>query len=562
MRPVLRRAALAAACVSALALALAGCGNHVASNAPITYAPADTPYLFANTKAVPGDVANAWGQANDKLMSMRIQQLGHFADAFGQKDPGVATVLDAIRDELADVHSVKDMEQATGFSRSALYAFYGIGDVPVMRVELASPDAFKAFWSRVEKRAGVTTPTAKIGAQNYWVIGGNDAKLHLLVAIEDKQLVLTAAPANASEDLLKQLLGLTKPSSNAVDRLARIDSDNGYGEYGSGYVDLPKLFANLFDGKDPVTREFAKDLGGDATANPACASEFASLAGQAPLASIGFTTYTAKEIRGGVDVQLSSALLGALTALKQPVPGMGEQSDHSMFDMVLALPLEKWQAFIKGRAEAAAAKTYQCPALQSLNKFANTAANPPVQMPPEAASMLGFRVVLDKWDIGPQIAGRVLVASSNPAELAQKIQQTMPQFALKSITTDGKPVAFDLPSRLQAMLGGGNQGWIAANANALVVGIGDGEDAKLGNALNAPAGNGDTLLRMHFDGKMYPLLGSWISRFAAAMPATSQAQVQQQVAAFNLMGEMIQSADMDVKLDGKGLHIDSVVEHR
>lgn len=560
MHPVLRRAALAAACASAFALA--GCGSHVASNAPVTYAPADTPYLFANTKGLPGDIADAWGQANDKLMSMRIQQLGHFADAFGQKDPEVATVLNAIKDELAGVHSAKELAQATGFSRSVLYAFYGIGDVPVMRVELASPDAFRTFWSRVEKRAGVTTPTAKLGGQDYWVIGGNDAKLHLLVAIEDKQLVVTAAPANASEDLLKQLLGLAKPSSSAVDRLARIDSDNGYGEYGSGYVDLPKLFANIFDGKDTVTREFAKDLGGDASGNPACASEFASLASQAPLASIGFTTYSAKEIRGGVDVQLSPALLGALTALKQPVPGMDEKSDASMVDMVLALPLEKWQTFIKGRAEAAAAKTYQCPALQSLNKFAQTAAKPPVQMPPEAASMLGFRVVLDKWDIGPQIAGRMLVASSNPAELAQTIQQTMPQFALKSISTDGKPVAFDLPPKLQAMLGSGNQGWIAASGNALAVGIGDGEDAQLGNALNAPAGNGDTLLRMHFDGKMYPLLGSWISRFAAAMPATSQTQVQQQVAAFNLMGEMIRSADMDVKLDRKGLHIDSVVEHR
>ena len=559
MRPVLRRAALAAACVSALLLV--ACGKHVASNAPITFAPADTPYLFANTKGVPGDIADAWGQANDELMSMRIQQLGQFADAFGQRDPEVAAVLNAIKDELANVHSAKDVAQTTGLSRSALYAFYGIGDVPVMRIELVSPDAFKAFWARVEKRAGVATPVATLGKQSYWMIGGSGVKLHLLVAVEDKQVVATLAPVNASEELLKKLLGLTKPSSNAADRLARIDSDNGYGEYGSGYVDLPKLFANVFDGKDAVTREFANDLG-NYPPNPACASEFASLASQAPLASVGFTSYTAKEIRGGVDVQLSPALLGALTALKQPVPGMDERSDQSMFDMVLALPLQKWQAFVKGRAEAAAARTYECPALQSLNKFAQTAANPPVQMPPETASMLGFRMVLDKWDIGPQIAGRMLVGSSNPAELAQKIQQTMPQFALKSIPLDGKPVAFDLPARLQATLGGGNQGWIAANANAIAVGIGDGDGAQLANALNAPAGNGDTLLRMHFDGKMYPLLGSWISRFAAAMPATSQAQVRQEVAAFNLMGKMIQSADMDVKIDAKGLHVDSVVRHR
>ena len=560
MRPALRHAVLAAACVSALVLA--GCGKHVASNAPITFAPVDTPYLFANFKGAPEDVTEAWGQANDAVMAARIQQLGKMAELVGQKNPEVAKVLDAIQAELANVHSSKELAQTVGFSQSSLYAFYGIGDVPVARIELASPDAFKAFWARVEKRAGMAAPTATLDKQSYWVIGGADAKVHFLVAIEGNQLVASIAPANASEAMLKQLLGLAKPSSNVSDRLAGIDSQHGYSDYGSGYIDLPKLFANLYDGKDAITQEFAKDMGG-ALASPACASEFASIANQAPLASVGFQTYSAKEIRGSLDVNLSSSLLGALTALKQPVPGMDEASNDSMFDMVMALPLQKWQTFIKGRAEAAAAKTYQCPALQSLNNFARTAANPPVQMPPEAASLLGFRMVLDKWDIGPQIAGRALVASSNPAELVQKIQQTMPQFALKTIPTDGKPVAFDLPPRMQAMLGGNsNQGWIAANSNALAVGIGDGEDAKLGGTLTAAAGNGDKLLRMHFDGKMYQLLGSWMGRFAAMAPAASQAQVQQQVALFTQMGKMVESGDIDVRLDDKGLHLETDVKHR
>jgi hypothetical protein len=361
--------------------------------------------------------------------------------------------------------------------------------------------------------------------------------------------------------MLKQLLGLTKPSSDASDRLSGLNGKHDYSDYGSGYVDLPKLFANLYDGKDAITQEFAKDVGG-ALADPACASEFASIANQAPLVSAGFQTYSAKEMRGSLDVKLSSSLLGALTALKQPVPGMDEAPGDSMFDMVMALPLQKWQAFIKGRAEAAAAKTYQCPALQSLNKFAKTAANPPVQMPPEAASLLGFRVVLDKWEAGPQIAGRALVASSNPAELVQKIQQTMPQFALKTIPADGKPVAFDLPPRLQAMLGGNNQGWIAANDKALAMGIGEGEEAKLGGTLSASAGNGDKLLQMHFDGKMYGIFASWLGRFAAMAPAATQAQVQQQVALFNQMSKMVESGDIDVKLDNDGLHFETDVKHR
>jgi len=559
MRPALRHAALAAACVSALVLA--GCGKHVASNAPITFAPADTPYLFANFKAAPEDVATAWGQANNAVMAARIQQLGKMAEAVGPGNPDVAKILDAIQTELANVHSSKELAQTVGFSQSSLYAFYGVGDLPVARIELASPDAFKAFWARVEKRAGITTPTATLDKQTYWVLGGADARMHVLVAIEDKQLVATLAPANASPGMLKQLLGLAKPSGNASDRLSGLNDKHGYSDYGSGYVDLPKLFANLYDGKDAITQEFARDVGGS-LANPSCASEFASIANQAPLVSAGFQTYSATEMRGSLDVKLSSSLLGALTALKQPVPGMDATASGSMFDMVMALPLQKWQAFIKGRAEAAAAKTYHCPALQSLNKFAKTAANPPVQMPPEAASLLGFRVVLDKWEAGPQIAGRAVVASSNPAELVQKIQQTMPQFALKTIPTDGQPVAFDLPPRLQAMLGGSNQGWIAANAKALAIGIGDGEEARLGDTLGASAGNGDKLLRMHFDGKMYGIFASWLGRFAAMAPAASQAQVQQQVALFNQMSKMVASGDVDVKLDNDGLHFETEMKHR
>ncbi|HEX5951989.1 MAG TPA: hypothetical protein VFY94_02325, partial [Rhodanobacteraceae bacterium] len=323
MRPALRHAALAAACVAALALA--GCGKHVAPDAPMTFAPADTPYLFANFKGTPEDVATAWGQANDAVIAARIQQLGKVAETVGQNNPDVAKILDAIQAELANVHSSKELAQAIGFSQSSLYAFYGIGDVPVARIALASPDAFKAFWARVEKRAGITAPTATLDKQTYWVLGGADAKVHVLVAIEDKQLVATLAPANASPDMLKQLLGLAKPTSNASDRLSGLNSKHGYGDYGSGYVDLPKLFANLYDGKDAITQEFARDVGG-ALANPACASEFASIANQAPLVSAGFQTYSAKDMRGSLDVKLSSSLLGALTALKQPVPGMDEAS--------------------------------------------------------------------------------------------------------------------------------------------------------------------------------------------------------------------------------------------
>lgn len=561
MRPVVRRIVVATVCVATVVIA--GCGKRVAANDPITFAPADTPYLIANFKRAPADAVAAWTPARSAGLPAPNQTVLDLAKRIAPRSPNAAAILDAMGVELASVHNPRDLAAATGFAWPALYAIYGIGDVPVLRTELASPDAFEAFWGRVEKRAGLAAPTATIEGQSYRLIGGDNAALHLLIAVEGKQLVATVAPAHASAAMLKTLLGLTKPAHDASDRLARIESRHGYrGDSGSGYLDLPRLFSNLFSGKDPVTQEFAKDLG-SSLADPACATEFASLAQQVPMITAGMHTYSASDARGSVDAQLSPVLLGALVALKQPVPGMDAQSDNSMFDLVLALPLQKWQAFLEGRAQAAAAKAYRCPALQPLNRFAATAANPPVQMPPEAASLVGFRVVLDLWENDPtRIAGRALVASSNPAALAQSIQQTLPQFALKTITTDGKPVAFEIPPNLQPMFGGGTQGWIAANQVALAAGAGAGEDARLPGMLGAPAGNGDRMLRMHIDGRMYDLFGSWIGRFAAMAPGTTQAQIQQQTAAFQQLAKIVATEDIVVTLDAKGLHFEGDVRHR
>ncbi|MGH8112984.1 MAG: hypothetical protein ACREPL_13865 [Rhodanobacteraceae bacterium] len=558
MRPILVRAVLVAAC--AAALTLAGCGRRPPANAPIAWAPADTPYLVAKIQATPSDVAEAW--TNGALIDARIRQLGSYARLVGADSPALAKVLDAVEGELADVHSLKALTRATGLSESAPFAFYGIGDAPVIRYELESPDAFRAFWKRVENRAGTVTPTATLDGQSYWVIGGADARVHILVAIEGSQVVATVAPAAASADLLKPLLGLAKPARSAADRLGRIDSRHDYLESStSGYIDLPKLVANLADGKDAVTHAFAKAVGVPA-ADPTCAGELQSLARQVPLATGGMHTYTTKQASGSLDVELSPELRGALDVLKQPVPGMAETGDHSIFDVVLAAPVQKWHAFIKGRAEAAASQTYQCPALKSLNDFAKTAANPRVQMPPEADSLLGFRVVLDTWTDGGQVAARGLVASSDPAALTRQIQQTLPQFALKTIPTDGKAVSFDVPPRLAAMLGGSAQGWVAANSYALALGVGAGEGAKMPATLTAEAGNGDRLMRVHLDGRVYALLGDWLGRLAGGVPGTSQAQIQQQAAALSEMGKLVASGDMDVKLDGTGLHLEADVKHR
>ncbi|HET9836159.1 MAG TPA: hypothetical protein VFP88_07455, partial [Rhodanobacteraceae bacterium] len=336
----MRSIALVSACASLLLLA--GCGNKAKDTAPLSFAPEDTPYLYANFEPLPDDVAKAWRNRADALRPFSAQSYQRMADVLRTGSPELADELQAVGAELQSDKSAQQLVQHTGLSPKAHIALYGIGIVPVLRFELSDPQAFRAFIARVEKRVGHPFKTAELDGQKYWVNGYGSDKLNFLLAIEGDQAVATLAPADADPALLKQLLGLTKPEHSAADRLSNIDGAQGYTEYGSGYLDLPKLLARLSNPKDPVTLAYATALGAPApSSDPSCPAEFASIGAQMPLASFGYQQFEADHVRGSLDISLSAPLRGLLANLKQPVPGMAAGSDDSLFDLVLAFPLQK-----------------------------------------------------------------------------------------------------------------------------------------------------------------------------------------------------------------------------
>lgn len=559
----MRRFALVSACASLLLLA--GCGRKtVEDTAPLSFAPADTPYLYANFKPLPDDVRQAMNKRTFALMQYSAASYKRMAQVLAANNPDLARVLDEVATEMAGIKTPQQLEQTTGFSQQAHFAFYGIGLAPVARVELANPDAFRGLLARIEKSIGQPFAVAKLDNQDYWNIGGAGDKLHLLLAIEpNKQLVATLAPANADPALLKQLLGLSKPEHSAAARLSDIDGARGYSDYGSGYLDLPKLLARLSDSKDPVTLAYAAALGAPApSSDPSCPAEFASIGAQIPLASFGVEQFEADHIRASLDVSLSAPLRGMLANLKQPVPGMAASPDGALFDFVLALPLEKVRAFWQARAQAVAAQPYKCPTLASLNEgFKSMAATLQAQLPPQVSSLLGVRVVLDQLVLGSspaaptQFAARLQVASTDPNALLQLAQKNLPQLAITDVKADDKPIAVTLPPQLQSLGGGASQGWIAADQHSIGVAVGKDEDAKLASMLTADAGDGSGLVRMHFDGKLYDTFADFSDSMIARMPPAMQPQLQQQGAMMRLYAKWLRSVDSKVTLDDEGMHM-------
>jgi hypothetical protein len=557
----MRTIALVSACVSLLLLA--GCGKKAENTAPLSFAPADTPYLYANFKPLPDDVAKAWRSRADALRTSSAQGYDRLADLLRSGSPDLARELEAVGAELESAQSAQQLQQQTGLAPGMRVALYGIGLAPVLRFELSDPQAFRAFVARVEKRVGHPFKTAELDGQKYWVNGYGSDKLNFLLAIEGNQAVATLAPTDADPALLKQLLGLTKPEHSAADRLADIDAAQGYSDYGSGYLDLPKLLAHLSNPKDPVTLAYAAALGAPApSSDPSCPAEFASIGAQVPLASFGYQQFEADHVRGSLDVSLSAPLAGMLANLKQPVPGMAASSDDSLFDLVLAFPLKKIRAFWQARAQDVAAQPYKCPTLAGLNEgFKSMATSLKQQMPPQAASLLGFRMVLDKLVLAggpassPQLAARLQAASTDPDALLQMAQKNLPQLAITPVKADGKPIAVTLPPQLRSLSGGASQGWIAADQHSIGIAIGPGEDAKLASMLAADAGDGSALMRLHFDGKLYGIFADFSDSLNGKMPPAMQPQLKQQSAMMRLYAKWLRSVDTKVTLDDEGLHL-------
>jgi hypothetical protein len=62
-----------------------------------------------------------------------------------------------------------------GFGTDARMALYGIDLLPVMRVELADPAAFRALVKRLDQKAGQPLATLRIDEQDAWTFGGETA---------------------------------------------------------------------------------------------------------------------------------------------------------------------------------------------------------------------------------------------------------------------------------------------------------------------------------------------------------------------------------------------------
>ncbi|RDS85405.1 hypothetical protein DWU99_07765 [Dyella psychrodurans] len=574
-------------------LLLAAC-SHKDKDAPLAFVPADTPYVLANLDVLDNDTRQAILTQIDAEMPAQVAQMKAQADQLSNTDPDMAKYLRTVAGEF-DGKTAEQLIQDTGIDPKGYMAFYGLGLSPVLRVQLANAQAFGNFVTKLQNDYGKKFDSVTLGTQNYQRYVAPTSHLQFIIAVAGKQAVLAMLPDNAPQPLLRQALGLDRPSKSLqdADTLTDLAKAKGYAKWAVGEVDLTRLLPLATSGQDPLSQALLKTRAesesaktGEPVTNlmqvPAtCQTDATRIASRVPRISLGYTTLDEKHRDVRFDVSLASDIVSAFNGLKIELPGLGSDPT-SPFELSLALPIAQLRAFWGAQADAVAAKPFTCPVLENLNdSFGSLGDTVQKAAVPPIGDLLGLHLALDGYtpnpDGGmPKFSGRVLIGTNNPAGLLAMAQVTSPLIAGLKLTGDGKAV--ELPAQIANALG--EQGWAAMGAKSLGVAVGKDEDGKLTDLLKQPGGDAGELMRVHLDGDMY---SNWIhllqqraenaANMAAAMnPDDSGNQDEQKSAAAALANTKAQFAAMEseaahikaiganVRMDDHGLVITTHTE--
>lgn len=549
------------------AVLLAACANKqpvVDTNLPLAFAPADTPYAFANLEPSPAAVLEAQSKRMQMIwpsvFSMYDELLAN-AEVLPERPKKIAR---ALLDELRSRDTLDKLREI-GIKPDARYALYGVGLVPVMRLELGDTAAFKATIARIETKIGEQVPTGKTGTQDYWQIGNDE--ITFAFALEGTHLVATFWPNDANDAVKQALLGVTRPARNLIDAgtLPSIAKQYGYLPYGEGYVDAVALVQRLSTAPTGSDLEIAKAMhlpSEGAITDPVCKAETLAIAQNFPRLVVGTESLTPDKVIAGMQLEMAAPIAKSIADTITPAPGSATTSD-GLLDVALSLPLLKLKDFWIKQADANAAKPYACPALAGFNRmFQDSKPKLDTTVPPPLSELTGVRFVLTKFappaagSSKPEVAGKFLYATSNPLGAVGMAQLALPALKDVKITPDGNPIA--LPTTL--IPAGTPPLTVAVNDKAIAIAVGKGEEAGLHDFLIAPAAATPVFAHLHFSGAIYGQMSRLTEMFKGQLPAAKRDRFEQQQKVYAIYEKMLRSIDFRFEANAQGIAVHEVVE--
>jgi hypothetical protein len=222
----------------------------------------------------------------------------------------------------------------------------------------------------------------------------------------------------------------------------------------------------------------------------------------------------------------------------------------------------KFKDFWIKQATAVAAKPFACESLVKLNdEFAESKAKIDTTIPPPFSDLTGMRITVTKVEPRgtgaiPDVAGKVLMGSSNPLAALGMAQLALPQLKDLKIAADGKPVALPpnlAPTPIPPLS-------IAVSDKAIAISAGAGEEATLSAYLAEPPAATPVFLRSYATGAIYGVMARYFDVLKQSMPADKREDFAEQTKMFAIYEKMLKSIQFTVEANANGLALHEDVE--
>jgi hypothetical protein len=403
-------------------------------SAPALFAhiPADTPYVVASFEPIP----RSYWQNFLPLIKLALDAAPP-GDPATATDPGEKFALAFLRDLRADF-SEAGIKKLLGISADQRFAIYGIGVVPVARIELADSKALLGTVERLQKESGLALPTASAGGRSYWRFAEGDGLF--VVAVHDEQLILSAGPLAMVEAALPFVLGVEKPAPNMSDGgpVKKVAALHGLAGYAVGYVDAANLLKLL------TMANFFRGAGAGPALPPACMEELGGLVRRFPRIVFGYDELSDKRTAARMILEAEPGLVTRLKQLAVEVPGLSRNlaAERPLFAFGLGIDLDKARQLALDTTTSVETIARSCGNEDMANDMSGARAALSQPLPPGLDKVRG--AVVNVMD-GELIDGKPrnleaygVIATEDPAALIGLLRQQAPPGQVPEVPSDGK----------------------------------------------------------------------------------------------------------------------------
>jgi|GEM_PF-3232648 len=590
MRPL----AIAAALLFALPTAFAA--------APIDYVPIDTPYLITSLTPMPPAAdermkrymepfaAAMKSGFNAGMMKELARSSGADAKAMTRVD------LEQQLQFLSDLGQLWVSDEAAlkaGFKPKALFAIYGVGAVPVLRLEIA--DAAKvgdtiaqslAKIIELSKRASAKKPAKErlpVFSYTRSALRGGEIfrlgteKIQPVVVIEGKHLVLSMMPLGAKADLIDMVAPANATPAKAVsNKLEALRARYSFDGSGIGFVEFAAL-SKVYMGS-PNRLEAALWAASEKEKLPvptaACKTEMLAAIKNMPRVVMGYTELSGTQFTQKMVLELAPSIAQKFANSVSPMPAFGA---GTAFKMGFSIDPLKLMDAMRVQADKITTNPYTCKELLSMNesaaKLKESLANPMLGM---VAMVKGFGVSADtlEMDIAAEkpeprnLTGNVAIFTDQPEAVLGMLQGYVAQLANTKPPLDGKPVALDAAIFADIPKGSlsANEGYAAMTKSMLILGVGKNRASELSALQRAPTSKtGESLALYYGPALMQMMVDSMEQTFdkeTASMPADEKIEWDNVIEAYRQLMNQLDGMGFSMGFSNDGLEMISTTRFK